>query len=90
MLPAVNSNKDREPQMSNDVAFRRTLSAIVEEYNAKVEAIPSAIAAFNAAGDALKSAATISGTWGEVSIDAGRGIYERDLKRSLQPAAVEH
>lgn len=76
--------------MSNEIAFRRTLSAIVEEYNAKVEAIPSAIAAFNAAGDALKSAATISGTWGEVSIDTGRGIYERDLKRSLLTSAWLH
>lgn len=76
--------------MSNEIAFRRTLSAIVEEYNSKVAALWSAIAAFNAAGEALKSAATVSGTWGEVSIDTGRGIYERDLKRSLLTSAWLH
>lgn len=69
---------------------RRRPSEIVAEYEAKREALPDALRAFEAAGDALKSAATIGGTWGDVSLDTGRGIYADNLERSLLQSAWRH
>lgn len=69
---------------------RRRPSEIVAEYEAKREALGDALAVFDAAGDALKSAATIGGTWGNVTLDTGRGIYPSVLKQSLLQSAWRH
>lgn len=69
---------------------RRKPSEIVAEYDAKRAALPDALAAFEAAGDAMKSAATIGGTWGNVTLDTGRGIYPSVLEKSLLQSAWRH
>ncbi len=69
---------------------RRRPSEIVAEYDAKRAALPDALAAFEAAGDALKSAATIGGTWGDITLDTGRGIYPSVLEQSLLQSAWRH
>lgn len=69
---------------------RRRPSEIVAEYETKRAALPDALAAFEAAGDTLKSAATIGGTWGNVTLDTGRGIYPRVLEQSLLQSAWRH
>src|SRR5690606_32282078 len=38
----------------------------------------------------LKSAATIGGTWGDVTLDTARGIYPRVLEQSLLQSAWRH
>ena len=69
---------------------RRKPSEIVAEYDAKRAALPDAMAAFEAAGDAVKSAATIGSTWGNVTLDTGRGIYPNVLEKSLLQSAWRH
>ncbi len=69
---------------------RRKPSDLVAEYEAKREALPEALAAFEAAGTALKAAATLGGTWGNVTLDTGRGIYDRTLQQSLLQSAWRH
>lgn len=70
-------------------ALQRSLSDVVAEYEHKRAGISAALAAFNAAGDDLKMAATIGGTWGDERIDTGR-IYERTLVDSLLKSAWRH
>lgn len=69
---------------------RRRPSEIVAEYETKRAALSDALAEFEAAGTALKSAATISGTWGNVTLDTGRGIYPSVLEKSLLQSAWRH
>lgn len=68
---------------------RRKPSDLVAEYESKVAAIPEALAAFQAAQDAVKTAATIGGTWGNYTLEAGR-LDERDMERSLLRSAWRH
>lgn len=70
-------------------ALQRSLSDVVAEYEHKRAGISAALAAFNAAGDDLKMAATIGGTWGDERIDTG-SIYERTLVDSLLKSAWRH
>jgi hypothetical protein len=70
-------------------ALQRSLSDVLDEYVGKLAALPEALAAFNKAGDDIKSAATIGGTWGNTTIDAGH-IYEETLKSSLLKSAWRH
>lgn len=70
-------------------ALQRSLSDVVAEYEHKRAGIGAAHAAFNAAGDDLKMAATIGGTWGDERIDTGN-IYERTLTDSLLKSAWRH
>ncbi|SEO30827.1 Methyltransferase domain-containing protein [Paracoccus alcaliphilus] len=69
---------------------RRKPSEIVAEYEAKREALEGALSEYEAAGSALKAAATIGGTWGNVTLDTGRGIYLSNLKQSLLQSAWRH
>lgn len=69
---------------------RRKPSEIVAEYDAKRAALADALAAFEDAGTALKAAATIGGTWGNVTLDTGRGIYPSVLEKSLLQSAWRH
>ncbi|HEY6030483.1 MAG TPA: DUF4942 domain-containing protein [Gaiellaceae bacterium] len=62
---------------------------VVSEYDAKLAAIPAALAAFEAAGNALKMGATVGGTFGDVSIDTG-DVSEDSLRRCLLRSAWKH
>jgi hypothetical protein len=69
--------------------LQRSLSDVVAEYEHKLAALPDALKAFSTAGDDLKMAATIGGTWGNERIDTG-SIYERTLTDSLLKSAWHH
>lgn len=73
-------------------ATLRRLSDIVDEYDAKVEAIPEAITAFGAAVTDAQMAACIGGTYaGNIFSDRGSpSIYERTMKANLLQSAWRH
>lgn len=75
---------------ATELSIPRRLESWIAEYEAKVAAIPEALAAFAEAEQAVKSAACISGTWGEETIDTGRGIGEQTMERSLRRSAWRH
>lgn len=70
-------------------AGRRKPSEIVAEYDAKRAALAENLAAFEVAGDALKSSATIGGCWGMVTIDTGH-VGAENLEASLLASAWRH
>ena len=75
----------------SDLAKLRSLPDVVAEYDQKLAAIPEAVAAFAAAGTALKMHATIGGEHGGQSIDtSGRGTDARTLERNLLCSAWKH
>ncbi len=51
--------------------------------------VDAAVSAFEAAGSALKAAATISGTWGDEQINTGH-VYARTMQTSLRRSAWLH
>src|SRR5690606_22722288 len=69
--------------------LQRSLTDVVAEYEHKLAAISGALVAFNAAGDDLKMAATIGGTWGNTTINTGN-VYESTLADSLLKSAWKH
>ena len=73
----------------NVPALQRSLSDVVAEYDHKLAALPAALATFNAAGDDLKMASCIGGTFGRERIDVG-SVYERTLTDSLLKSAWHH
>lgn len=70
-------------------AMQRRLSDVVAEYDEKRAALGSALETFKAAGTALKTAATVGGTWGKVSIDTG-SVWDRQLEECLLKSAWAH
>jgi hypothetical protein len=88
-LPNEQEPKSQSHSQPNAVALQRNLRDIVDEYDEKLANIPQAISNFEAAGTALKSAACISGTWGETSLETG-SIYEHRVKESLLKSAWRH
>ncbi len=76
-------------QSTGQLALQRSLSDVVAEYEQKLAAVPQALAEFEAAGLKLKTAATISGTWGDTRIETG-SVYESHLKESLLKSAWKH
>jgi len=68
---------------------RRKPSDLVAEYESKVAGIPDALAAFRVEQDAVKTAATIGGTWGNRAFDSGR-LDERDMLAMLLRSAWRH
>ena len=72
-----------------DLILKRRVIDFVAEYEDKKNNIETALNDFNAAGEALKLAATIAGTFGEVSLDTGR-IYKTTLEESLKKSAWRH
>lgn len=73
----------------NVPSLQRSLTDVVAEYDHKRAGLDAALAEFNAAGDTLKMAATIGGTWGNTDIETGR-IYESTLTDSLLKSAWRH
>lgn len=72
-----------------EIALQRSLADVVAEYDEKRARIPAELAQFNEAGSAIKMAASIGGTFGNVSINTG-SIYERTLEDSLLKSAWRH
>lgn len=70
----------------NEVFIPRRLESWVAEYDAKVAAIPAAIAAFEEAGRALTASASVGGFYGEQNINTGH-VYEHQMLRSLRVSA---
>ena len=87
---SVNSQaKDERDQANpppNLPALQKRLSEVLEEYETKFQNIESEVAAFEEAGDRLKTAACISGTWGDTRIETGH-VYARTLEESLLKSA---
>lgn len=74
-----------------EVAKLRSLPDVVAEYEQKLKAIPVAVSAFQAAGSALKTSATIGGEYGWETIDtSGRGTDARTLEINLRRSAWIH
>jgi hypothetical protein len=67
-------------------ALQRKLSDMIEEYEEKLEKLPDSLTHFEEAGRSLEMAATIGGTFGNVSLNVGR-VYESQLKESLLKSA---
>lgn len=70
----------------NEISLGRRLSDVVAEYEHKLAAIPDAIEAFNKAGNALKMAASIAGTYGRENIETGH-VYDHKLAAHLLKSA---
>jgi hypothetical protein len=70
-------------------SLQRSLSDVVAEYEHKRAALPAALSAFKAAGDDLKMAATVGGTYGQEQIDTG-SVYEHHLESNLLKSAWLH
>jgi SAM-dependent methyltransferase len=70
-------------------SLQRSLSDVVAEYDTKAAAIDDAIKAFESAGDDLKMAATVGGTYGRLAIDTGR-VYASSLRECLLKSAWHH
>ena len=83
--PQSQDHSERGPPHSAP-ALQKRLSEVLEEYETKLQNIDEEVAAFEKAGDKLKSAACISGTWGDTRIDTG-SIYARQLQESLLKSA---
>lgn len=64
-------------------------SQIVAEYDKKAAALDDALSAFEDAATTLKTACTIGGEWGGVSIDTGR-IHKNELRKALLTSAWRH
>lgn len=72
--------------MNNSIALKTNLLDIVDEYDAKIAAIPAVIAAFEKAGEDLKKASCVAGTWGNAHLDTGH-VYAETMKDSLKRSA---
>ena len=68
---------------------RRKPSDLVAEYEAKRDAIPEAVAAYEAAGVAIKAASTVGGTWGRETISTG-SVHDRQAHSALLASAWRH
>lgn len=76
-------------ESTNQLALLRSLPDVVAEYEEKLANAKQAIADFEQAGNALKSASTVSGTWGDTTINTG-SVWESTLKESLLKSAWKH
>lgn len=69
-----------------EIALRKRISDVIEEYNLKKSAIPDTIKEFEQAGTRLKAMSCVSGTWGNAHIDTG-SIYEHNIAAHLLTSA---
>ncbi|MFZ0271021.1 MAG: DUF4942 domain-containing protein [Acidobacteriaceae bacterium] len=84
--PQTQDHRDRGRPPPNMPALQKRLSEILDEYETKLQNIEEEASAFERAGDKLKSAACISGTWGDSQIDTGH-VHVRTLTESLLKSA---
>lgn len=76
-------------QIGGEIALQRSLPDVVKEYETKIAGLSHAIATFTKAGSVLQMAATVGGTYGNVTIDTGH-VHESTLKDSLLKSAWKH
>lgn len=74
----------------NALSIPRRLEAWIAEYEAKLAAIPAAIAEFEASCTAVRIAACVGGAWGEERIAEGCVPYASTMERSLLRSAWRH
>jgi hypothetical protein len=74
---------------STNIALQKSLQDVIAEYDAKKAAIKNAKEAFEEAGNALKTACTIAGVWGDERIEVG-SVYEHNMEKSLLKSAWKH
>jgi hypothetical protein len=86
--PETQVHADRGPP-NNVPALQKRLSEVIAEYDLKLANIESEVEIFEKAGDQLKSASCISGTWGDVSINTG-SVHDKTLEESLIRSAWRH
>lgn len=72
--------------MSTDIAIKRRLADMIDQYDSKKAAIPEELAKFERAGKDIQMACTIDGTYGQVPIDIG-SVYERNMEENLLRSA---
>jgi len=70
-------------------AMQRRISDSVLEYEEKMKRLPEEIKQFEKAGEVIRIASVVGGTFGNVSLDVGR-IYEHNLKSSLLGSAWQN
>ena len=75
--------------VQNQLALKAKLSDMIAEYEAKNSCIGQTVANFVAAGEALKMASCVSGTFGQTQLNVGH-IHERDVATSLLKSAWHH
>ncbi|MAH03963.1 MAG: SAM-dependent methyltransferase [Alphaproteobacteria bacterium] len=73
----------------NELAITGKITDIISEYEYKMENATQALTAFKEAGENLKVAATIRGTWGNTHIDTGH-VYESSIISSIKKSAWQH
>lgn len=73
----------------SEIALLKSLCDIVTEYEQKRDSVGAAIKAFVKAGNDLKAASIVSGTWGATSIDIG-SVHEHTIAESLLKSAWRH
>lgn len=71
------------------LALRKRLTDIVNEYNIKKSDLSEELKIWEAASERLKVSSCISGTWGGGRVEAGH-IYESDLQDNLLKSAWRH
>jgi hypothetical protein len=79
----------KENSMTNNLTNRIRISEIVAEYDDKRANLSAALEKFKGAGDALQSAASIRGTYGQEHINVG-SVWERTLEKNLLKSAWLH
>jgi Domain of unknown function (DUF4942)/Uncharacterised methyltransferase family (DUF6094) len=75
--------------MNTELALPKNLNDVVAEYDQKIATVSNTVKAFEAAGNALKTASTIGGVWADVRIDTG-SVYDRQILESLLKSAWKH
>ena len=73
-----------------ELATRKRLSDLVEEYDAKRAAIPEAIAAFGTAKTALDAACCLGGAYAGPAISGYSSPYEPSMEALLLQSAWRH
>lgn len=86
--PLIGENVEQEAHSAP--ALRRSLAEIVAEYEAKAESLTGEIAAFEAATNAVKSAASIGGAFGGTIFDREPWLHERKAAQALLKSAWRH
>lgn len=69
--------------------LQRSLADVVAEYDQKQAGLKAALKTFEQAGNNLKMAATVGGTYGQENIDTG-SVWDRTLEENLLKSAWLH
>tara|TARA_B100001146_G_C16160705_1_gene425523 strand:+ start:93 stop:1358 length:1266 start_codon:yes stop_codon:yes gene_type:complete len=75
--------------MTTNIVIKAKLSDFVSEYEEKAQNIEAAYNAFIEAGDNLKNACCVSGTYGETRLNTG-SVHIREMHESLKKSAWLH